>query len=484
MTDTALTDAARAPQPPVTEGLPDLVRWYEGMLLAPQHLQQGDVYWQEQLRYRLSQVVDHAWGLARLELDTTVLGDGIVRVKALECMLPDGTPVVYPGSYVGELSIDLTKDLVRGAKPVRVSLVLPALSAAATRRDDSLRRYERVQDTYAIDENTGVGSVNVDRLRPLVSLRRGGDIPAQCVACPLLEMSRNAGSGSIELGTYHPPMLRWQASDFLGRASLRRRLLVAADALWAKLRELAGHRSDDGPDADATARGPGEAARRLAAVLPRFTLVASRPDAKPVQVYDALADVVGAMAGFGLNPVPPVLDAYRHDACEAQFRRALDYVVRKLSYIQSAFEYLEFERDGHRFSRLLPDDIGADVVIELRLPEGRPAAQSDRLALQRWLRDACIACDDLLDEALKARVSARPRLLDADEAARLQLRGSGVMFIVEQETIEISGGGHRSLVQPGSALVIDGYPGSEGLRPEAILLHRPRRRASPHHGRA
>jgi len=461
---------ARQSSPPVTEGLPNLVRWYEGMLLAPQHLQQGDIYWQEQLRYRMSQAVADSWGLISLTIDTKKLQERILRVTQLECLLPDGTPVVFPGSYSGDLQIDLTKDLAHGSKPVRISLVLPAVSAASTRRDDSLRRYDLVQGAYAIDENTGVGQVNVDRLRPLISLRRDGDVPPQCVACPLLEIGRNATTGFAELGTYHPPMLRWQAADFLDRASLRRRLAIVTDALWGKLRDLAGHRTDDGPD-DASSQGMGDAARRLAAVLPRFTLITTRPEAKPVEVYDALAELVGAMAGFGLNPLPPLLDAYRHDNCEAQFRRALDYVVRKLSYINTAFEFLRFEQDGDRFWRTMPAEMHGELIVELRLPDGRAAAQSDRHALEKWMKDACIATEDLLDEAMRARVSARPRLLQPDEIARRHLRANGVLFAIEHE---------GNLLQPGRKLVIAGYPGNAGLRPDSIVQHRHR----SHHGRS
>lgn len=64
--DTAPAAASRAP---VTEGLPDMVPWSEGMLLSPQHLQQNDLYWQEQLRFRLQQALPHGWGLLLLELD-------------------------------------------------------------------------------------------------------------------------------------------------------------------------------------------------------------------------------------------------------------------------------------------------------------------------------------------------------------------------------------------------------------------------------
>lgn len=476
------------PAGPVTDGLPDLVQWAEGMLLSPQHLQQSDAYWQEQLRYRLAQAVPDAWGLGSLEIDAARLQEGKVRVTRLECVLPDGTPVVFPGSFTSGLEIDIAKPLANEPKGLRISLVMPARSGASTRRDASLKRYDLVQGAFAIDENTGVGTVPVDRLRPRISLWAGGNIPAQYVACPLLDLVRNSSSRAVEMGSYHPPMLRWQAADALGRLSLRRRLQLVNDALWGKLRELAGNRADDGPDdgAGGASRGSLETARRLAAVLPQFALIVARPEARPVQVYDSLAQVVGAMAAFGSNPIPPLLDAYQHDNCEPQFRRALDYVVRKLSYINTSYEFLEFGREGTRFSRRLPADTGAEIIVELRLPEGRAAAHSDRLALEIWLRDACIASRDLLPDALRARVSARPRLLGADEMARRNLRAGGALFAIDNEAFELDGKGRQPLMQAGHELVIDGYAGGGGLQPDTILLYQPKRgadRAAHHHAR-
>jgi type VI secretion system protein ImpJ len=469
---------ADMPAAPVTEGLPDLVQWSEGMLLSPQHLQQNDLYWQEQMRYRLAQLAPDAWGLSMLKLDTNSLHEGKVRVLGLECLMPDGSPVVFPGSFTAALEIDIAKQLAQEPKGVRISLVMPARSAASTRRDASLRRYDLVQGTYAIDENTGVGTVPVDRLRPRISLWAGGGIPAQYVVCPLLDVTRNSVSRAVETSSYHPPMLQWQAADALGRLSLRRRLSIVSDALWSKLRELAGNRTDDGPDDSMAARAATESARRLAAVLPNFTLLCSRPQARPIEVYDSLAQVAGAMAGFGLNPIPPLLDPYQHGNCEPQFRRALDYVVRKLSYINTAYDFAEFEQNGGRFTRQLPADTAGEIVVELRLPEGRTAAQSDRIALERWLKDACIASEELLDDALRTRVSARPRMLGADEIARRGMRAGGVLFAIDNEPFDLEGKGRQSLLQPGRVLVIDGYAGGTGLQPAAILLYQPKRNAA------
>ncbi len=466
------------PLAPGTAGLPNPVQWSEGMLLSPQHFQQNDLFWHEQLRYRLAQCMPHGWGIGALELDGVKLKAGLVALRKLECIMPDGTPIVFPGSYEQALEIDANAALAQEPAGVRISLVLPVRSAAATRHDGAFKRYDAVPGHMAIDENTGVGMEAVDRLRPRIQLWVGQAIPAQYVACPLLELTRRSDSRVIELRPYHPPLLRWEAADFLAGTSLRKRLHLVNTALWARLRELADNRDGDGPDDDPALAAAGQAldgARRLAAVLPQFGLLVNRAEAKPLELYDSLALVVGAMAGFGLNPIPPVLDAYQHDNCEPQFRRALDYVVGKLSYVATGHKFFEFDKVGeHRFVRELPPQTGHELIVELRLGEGRSAGHSDRLALEQWLKDACIASEELLDQALRARVSARPRLLGSSEITKRGFRSSGVLFAIDNESIDGDGLRPQPLLQAGKRLAIDGYAGGSGLQPASILLYQAR----------
>ncbi len=466
------------PRAPVTAGLPNAVQWSEGMLLSPQHLQQNELFWQEQLRYRLAQCLPQGWGIGALELDGVKLKAGLVALRRLECLMPDGTPIVYPGSYEQALEIDANAALAQDPAGVRVSLVLPVRSAAATRHDGALKRYDAVPGNMAIDENTGVGMEPVDRLRPRIQLWIGHAIPAQYLACPLLELTRRSDSRAIELRPYHPPLLRWDAADFLAGTSLRKRLQLVNTALWTRLRELADHRDSDGPDDDPALAAAGQAlaaARRLATVLPQFGLLVNRPEAKPLELYDSLAQVVGAMASFGLNPIPPVLDAYQHENCEPQFRRALDYVVRKLSYIAMGHKFIEFDRvSQHRFVGELPPQLGHEVIVELRLGEGRSADHADRQALEQWLNEACIATEDLLDQALRARLSARPRLLGANEIAQRGFRSGGVLFAIGNEFIDGDGQRPQPLLQASKRLAIDADVSGSGLQPASILLYQTR----------
>lgn len=475
---TVTTKLANAQLDNSSAPLPDSVQWLEGMLLSPQHLQQNDLYWQEHLRWRLQQALPHSWGVSHLTLEMSQLKAGKVLIKRLECVMPDGTPVIYPGSYTAPLQLDINAALQAQASGVRISLLMPVRSSAGNGCDDAPARHEVIHGALAADANRYSDKVPVDRMRPVISLSTEAP-SAQYVVCPLFEVVRRVDSQSIEFKPYHPPLLNWQASVFLGEAALSWKLQNLSDHLWQKLRELAGNRRDDGPNEDdlysSDTRRQMDMARRLSAVLPQFHVLVQRNPVSPVAVYDSLIALVGAMSGLGANPIPPVPDAYQHDNCEPQFRRALAYVVGKLTYLNSNFQQLSFDNEGQgRFTRALPGDAAADLLLELRLSDGQRVGPAERAALERWLKDACIAGEEALETAQRTRLSARVRALDADDIMQRNLRPGAALFIVENGQLEIAGRGLVPLYAPGQRLVLKGNPQSQGLPPNAVLLHQAR----------
>ena len=469
-----------------TPALPDSLHWSEGMLLSPQHFQQNDAYWHAQLRYRLAMVNPNFWGLGLLELDMTNLKTGIVEIKKLECVMPDGTPVIFPGSYASKtLVMDVNAELMKTPGCVRVSLILPARSSSSTDWNSAPKRSELMLGALAIDEITSLGVVPVDRLRPLIALSTDAAISPQYVVCPLFELTRREVTQGIEFKAYHPPMLNWKACHFLsnshshGNSNLHHRLKLLSEALWLKLRELGGNRRDDGPDEDELqsrhVRKHLEMARTLASVVPHFSLLVNSAHANPQAVYESLAQLLGTMASFGANPIPPVLDAYQHDNCEPQFSRAMDYIDHKLNYINTSFEYQTFElRTDGSFAQVLPKEVSDEVIVELRLPEGQSIGPDDRTRLAQWLKDACIASDALQTAAARLRVSARSNLLDAEEMGRNNLRSSAALFVIQNENIQLDNCGTVPLLSPAQTLVIKGNERSPGLKPALILLYQAR----------
>ncbi len=457
---------------PVTAGLPNPVQWSEGMLLSPQHFQQSDAYWQAQMAYRLSLLSTPAYGISAIEFDTTSLSTGLVKILRLEAILPDGTPVVYPGSFTQALTVQVTTAQLPEGERLRIQLVLPAHSASSVRNDGSLRRFDAVLGAMAVDENTGVGSVPVDRLQPRLSLVAANILGAQYVALPLMELTRNPVTRQIEISDYLPPLLRWQAARKFKADGTAHQVERLQHDMWSALRRMCGNQSEDGP---VWASGQGQAdqramqARHLASAIPLLYQKLQQPDATPYEVYEAMVHAAASLVFIGRNPIPVLPDAYQHLDAAPQFRRLLQFMRRKLSYVKVEFDFLLFDRKAHRFTCKLPA-AQHRWIVELRLENGRTPTTTESASLERWLNEAIIASASMLEPARRMRLGAKSRRLSQQDIESARLPGHGCYVEIISSLVEMGEQAPQALVQPGKLLVIDGDADSRHLQPHQLLL--------------
>lgn len=455
----------------MTDGdrVPEAVQWSEGMLLTPQHFQQNDIYWHSVLRHQMAQLEPHYWGLLDLQLDEAALRGGKIRVRSLHAVMPDGLVVQYPAPGQEEtLVLDVSADArLRENRSLTVHLAVPVRAEGAASRASSIQRYDSVQGALELDENTGEERVEVCRLRPRLSLIAGDQVPAKYVAMPLLEVRRDLG-GHFELTGYHPPLLRIGASRFLGDAALATRLEALATHVRAKAKELLGVADGDAPAVCGNAHQD-RAVRRLVTALPPFEVLVRAGTAHPFALYVALAQLVGHMAGLNDDPIPMLLDPYRHDDAAPGFYKALRQLTAALAKLHSAYEVSAFERIGDGvFARNLAAGLRTErLIIELRPASGQPPD-----ALGRWLSQACVGAAPLVPLLRRRRLpGARVRPLPPEQAAALGAP-SGALYEIVNQAIE-----HDDklvpVIQAGTALQIHGA--SNGQAPAAIVLYTPAR---------
>jgi len=427
--------------------LPEQVQWSEGLLLSPQHLQQSDMYWQSQLCYQLSAINPDFWGVRSVEIDEARLADGMIMVRKLECILPDGSVIQYPDNYPGAiLSLDVTSAIAKGSGAQRVSLVLPVRGTALVSASGIVKRYESVDGGLVSDENTGNGEIPIARLRPLIALQTGPVASNYC-ACPLFEVERES-TGRYRLSSYHPPMLDLRASTFYGTSggpndfSLRPRIQKLRTALWAKLRELSGSPADGVIEsAQAAAAGANDqfqlmVARQLAMVLPAFDILVLSDETRPRAMYHMLATLAGQISAIDAIPSPPILAPYRHEDCYAQLDAVLRYIDDKLTPITSNFELLAFiHGDEGSFSQLLPDGVDHELIIEIK---PRPGQSPEEIG--RWLEQSMISSAHLTHElGVRRLLGATSKVLEVEEMRRLGLRAGGLFYRIENQTIDYEG---------------------------------------------
>lgn len=451
-----------------TEFLPDAVQWSEGMLLSPQHFQQNDIHAQAMLHQRLASLSPYAWGVRNLKLDATRLADGVIKITECDAVMPDGLPLVFRAVTADQaLMLNVEGKCSISSPAVRVFLTIPPRVGALDVPTTSIRRYKSLPGKETLDEVTGIGDVVVERQSASIALFAEDDVPSGYPALPLLEVVRDA-RGAVTLTHYHPPLFRISASGFLKAQSLQQRFVELRNDMWEKLRELVGTNDDDAPESivmmGAEARMHLRIAREVAACLPLIDTILVDPMASPAQAWWVMAQIVGRMAAIGGNPRPLSMDPYRHADCIEQFEDALAFVSRKLALVNTDWDSQGFVRvsDG-MFTRRLPEDSTQRVYLELRSSEGQTVAE-----MQKWLRDARIASEDLLPILRQRRMpGALVEKLGQSEQTDLGLRTDALIFMVSSQSLEMPQGLVESF-RPGRSLVVQGDP---AMAPAAIILH-------------
>ncbi|HYD80200.1 MAG TPA: type VI secretion system baseplate subunit TssK [Paucimonas sp.] len=444
--------------------LPDAVQWSEGMLLSPQHLQQNDIYWHRHLGHRLACVTPHYWGLRALKLKTAQPVDGVVAIAELECVLPDGTLVQFPGNYDQDKVSLLAKvgDICKNpGDKASIWLVVNERGDQAASGRNPKRRYDSLALVETADENTGDNKVPVGRIQVRIELKAtaiGEQAPQTCFPYPLLQVEADA-QNHLRFSSYHPPMLQLGAVSFHDGGSLLQQCRKYVDALQSKTRQLAGERSDDKPDQDAAALADNErhlaVARGLASVLPTLWIASDSEATHPSRMYEAFALAVGQVAGIGSNPIPLRMGPYNHSDCMPQFEAVFNYIDSKLALVDAEYDFLPFgriaERDGFAgFARRVPADAKDELLVELRRGEDQSAE-----ALGDWIKSLCIIADNMREDAKTRRMLGAERtLLSSQELKERGLRPTASVLRIANMKIEVTDKGMQDVIQPGQSILL------------------------------
>jgi type VI secretion system protein ImpJ len=450
--------------------IPEAVLWHEGMLLAPQHFQEAAHRAETLLAYRLATVCPYPWGVARLSIDRSALLDGLFRIDELEAVLPDGLVVLHPLPGDAPLEIDLkaaAQDVRAG--PRVVHLAVPARGRENAGNGAGPRRYRSVEGAVAADESTGEDPVDVPRLRPAPVLLLGDDTGSapsrRWASVPLARVAFR--DDLFVLDGFSGPRLRvGRGTDLHAVAAevatlLREKAVTLAERLQAPGTELAA--------------GTGwEAVRALASGLPRLEALLACERAHPFDVFLALADIVGGLAGLARQPCPAQLKAYAHEHPLPAYAQAADLIARALAQLREPYRTLRFERHGEgRFTLELPAgpaDGGALILGARAAPGSSPSA------VAAWLEGALIGWSSRLRAIRERRTLGAPRH-GADGVAELDLLPPrGVVLcrvgpdpdaIRAGETLEVVGRkGDQDDVEPVEVLlfVAPGPSGAERAR--------------------
>lgn len=436
-----------APLPPAA------VQWHEGMLLAPHHFQQFTARQDALLHYHFSAATPYHWGIGHLEIDNTLLLEGVFRVVSLEAILPDGLIVAHREGDA-DLEVDLSphEDEMKSGG-VMVHLCVPALRGARL-----LERYRSVEGAPVADENTGEGEVPIPRLVPRLTLVAGERAPAKYVSFPLARIAYRGET--IARTDFIPPTLSVNR-----RSSLFRRCADIA----ARLREKAAFLAEKVAASDSAVEGPMLVETRLLirsliAALPPFEAVLHTGRSHPFPLYLGLCGLVGQVAGMGASTLPPVLPAYDHNDLETTFREAADFVTRVVNEaVTESHTGVPFTRTEDGFSLHLQTEwYDHRLTIGVRT---RPGVSEEQVA--HWMDRARIGSAGMQGSLADRRILGARRRRIHSEGELIPVRGM-LLFAVDARPTD----GTESFIQPDEPLIIAGAPeAADADTPAGITLY-------------
>lgn len=279
--------------------LPDAVCWHEGMQLLPQHFQLQALR-AEVLAAHFAQAGNPwFWGVSQLEIDPAALSAGLVRIQALEAILPDGLPVsLQPGSGT-TLELDVGPAAAAAAN-AQVTLYLAVNPLGRSGQVLPLQgRLQSVVGDAVPDLASGEYPEPILVWRPHLRLVTESE-RVDSVCLPLLRVAKEAG-GFVRQ-PYAPPAPQVLPQSLLGQAvaELCARGREKCQFLAGRLRqaEQAGNADDIE-----------ELRRQLAALwarLPEVEAALNSRVASPQTLHGLLAGMAGTWCALdAASGVPP-----------------------------------------------------------------------------------------------------------------------------------------------------------------------------------
>ncbi len=432
--------------------LPERIQWHEGMLLSPQHFQQESARVDALVAWHALAASRLAWGVRLLEIDEGLLATGVLRVLALEAVMPDGMAVVYKEREAGVGGLEL--DLLPLAEQMAHDEITIHLTVGRNRSMRTLEQPPRFRDAGAVsteDEISEALPVDIPRMRPALTLVAGVVPPAQVTSLRLLSIQKH--NEVFRRGQFVAAMLEVPPGSVVHeRASALATQMRSKAAFLARRTAVTSSRLED----RVALLEQRERLSHLSLMLPMLEAALRLPGIAPQALYIALCAQVGSLAMLRPGAVPMQPPAWRHDDPMSALGPLLDYLETVAGEVSEDWRTHVFHFDNGAFSiEMQPDWIGQRLVLGLR---GQPERE-----LVAWMGGAVIGSRTVWTSLNDRRVLGAART-PVQEAPDLGLRsGSGYTLFSIAVTSE-----HIVADQP---LVVSNVNESNAaLRPQEIVL--------------
>jgi type VI secretion system protein ImpJ len=404
-----------------TQPLPDRIQWHEGMLLSPQHFQLESARVDALLAWQALAAQPTAWGVRRLEIDESLLMNGVVRVLQLEAVMPDGMAVSY--SVEDAAGLDLQLDLSERAESFEhgeLPIYLKVGRSRSMRGAGQPSRFRGLAAAPVEDEVSDALPVDIPRAAPNLTLA-AGDVPSS-VFVHLCLMTVRKDNEVFKRGDYLPALLEVpQGSPLHGRAQALAAQMRSKAAFLAKQTASPSSRLED-------RLAMLEQKARLSSLvlgLPPLEALLRAPSTPPFALYLALCAQLGPLAMLRPGAVPLLPPAWDHADPMSALGPVLDTLHDFVAEVSQDWRTHLFSYDGEGFTLAMqPQWLGPRLVVGLR---GQPERE-----LAAWMAGAVIGSRTVWTSLSERRVLGAQRRR-IEEAPELGLRsGAGyTLFAVD-----------------------------------------------------
>lgn len=330
---------------------PPPLNWHEGLFLTPQHLQQSQRHLDGVAGRLALEAVPFGWGVRTLEIDLSALENMQFKVVSLDAIMEDGTRVRVPDE--SEVKVrDLREVFQGGRRDLDIFLAIPDYMARSPNVQshgsmvDEVRRF-RVKRETVVDETLGGSHEREIEYRVLQPRILAGDEDRTgyfCLPLAVVTMSDDPEPKPIVHPYWIPPLRRIGANAGLMKEfdGLLSAMMVKAKSLAETVRDRNIYFGSDGGGGDA------EVLLKLHVInaqLATFRQWVSVPDVHPYSAYLAIANLIGSLAIFSSERVPPELLPYDHLSLGACFAQGVQMAKIALdAMVPTSWERVEFEK--------------------------------------------------------------------------------------------------------------------------------------------
>jgi type VI secretion system protein ImpJ len=440
--------------------IPNSIDWHEGLLLTPQHFQQMALRQEALLQYNTAIIAPFYWGIRYLKIEEPNLFRGLLQIKQVEAVMPDGLVVSYrEGDDLqtnNGLQVDLTK--IEGIKRKRMKVYLAVAPQSRQMSKGENARYDFYDGEPVLDQFTGEGKVRIRRLIPRLQLIVDDTPPQETVNFPLMEVEYK--SDSFVKTDYIPPLLTVTSNQRFGAQS---QLAIDCERIAKTVREKAQELANR-----AEAQTPSGAMRldletkswirSLAASLPHLEAILSTEVSHPYPIYLALCSMAGHLAALGAKLIPDK-PSYNHYDLRATFQPVLRFIEQAIqegltsSFSSHLFTYHDEVYDI-KFEAVW---MNRRLVIALR---GRPGISTDELI--EWGEDCLIGSQQHLQSMKEKRILG---------ARRHHIKRDGDL-VPPKDVVLFSLKADPEFIEPDAPLqIFNRSARRDAARPVEIVLH-------------